>query len=173
MVRLPSAYRRVMNTESERPPASAPRLPFHFPVPWVYVLMYLVGVAMEWLVPFGLAQRRWIAYCGLGVFVLGAMIAGWGWLTFFKADTTTIPGRKSSELVTWGPYRHTRNPMYLGLAIAYLGEAGLLCQVWPVLFLPLVLAYVNWFVIPVEEARLSEVFGAKYGEYRNSVRRWL
>ena len=66
--------------------------------------------------------------------------------------------RGSTTLVTSGPYRFTRNPMYVGLSLAYLGEAGLLKQIWPLLLLPLVLAYLNGTVIPVEEARLKEVF---------------
>ena len=63
--------------------------------------------------------------------------------------------------------------MYVGLAIAYLGEAGILKQVVPVAVLPLVIAYLNWIVIPIEEARLQQVFGDKYQQYRSRVRRWL
>ena len=61
-----------------------------------------------------------------------------------------MPGETSSVLVTSGPYRFTRNPMYVGLALAYLGETGALLQVWPLPLLVLVLAYVNWCVVPVE-----------------------
>jgi len=63
--------------------------------------------------------------------------------------------------------------MYVGLAIAYLGEAGLLKQIWPVLLLPLTLGYLHWVVIPVEEARLKDAFQDKYERYRSSVRRWI
>jgi protein-S-isoprenylcysteine O-methyltransferase Ste14 len=63
--------------------------------------------------------------------------------------------------------------MYVGLSLAYLGEAGLLKQVWPVILLPLVVAYLNWVVIPVEEARLGEVFPQDYVRYRATVRRWI
>ncbi len=154
-------------------PVESKQFPFHLPVPWAYVLTYLLGAALEWLFPFDLAPRNWVGYLGLALFALGAMIAGWGWTTFFKAGTTTIPGRRSSELVTWGPYRFTRNPMYIGLTIAYLGEAGILCQVWPVVLLPLTLGFVNWIVIPVEESRLEEVFGLEYQRYKRNVRRWL
>ena len=63
--------------------------------------------------------------------------------------------------------------MYVGLVIAYLGEAAILHQVAPVILLPLTIAYLNRVVIPVEEARLREVFGAEYERYRNRVRRWL
>jgi protein-S-isoprenylcysteine O-methyltransferase Ste14 len=84
-----------------------------------------------------------------------------------------VPGQASSQLVTWGPYRFTRNPMYVGLTLAYLGEAGILRQIWPVILLPLVVAYVNWIVIPVEESKLREVFGEEYERYQKKVRRWL
>lgn len=63
--------------------------------------------------------------------------------------------------------------MYVGLTVAYLGEAGMLKQVWPVVLLPLTIAYLNWIVIPVEEARLHEVFGEEYEQYQARVRRWV
>ena len=76
-------------------------------------------------------------------------------------------------MVMWGPYRFTRNPMYVGLTIAYLGEALLLHQLWPVVFFPLVIAYVNWIVIPLEESKLKEAFGDQYDQYRARVGRWV
>jgi len=63
--------------------------------------------------------------------------------------------------------------MYVGLTLAYLGEAGMLTQIWPLLFLPLVLVYLNAVVIPLEERKLAEVFGPSYDDYRHRVRRWI
>lgn len=63
--------------------------------------------------------------------------------------------------------------MYVGLTLAYVGEAGILRQAWPLVLLPLVVAYVNWIVIPLEEARLTDVFRAEYDQYRARVRRWV
>jgi len=153
--------------------------PFRFllrvPVPWVFVLTYLIGVALERTRPAtilsSMAQASTIA--GAVLFAVGAAIAGWGLVIFRRARTTTVPGKVSAKLVTWGPYRFTRNPMYVGLILAYLGEAGLLKQIWPVVLLPLTVAYVNWTVIPVEEAKLKEVFPSDYEEYRARVRRWI
>jgi protein-S-isoprenylcysteine O-methyltransferase Ste14 len=146
------------------------------PVPWVFVLTYLVGVAFEIAWPFqvrvGVRPRVALA-AGGAVFAVGAFIAGWGLLTFRRARTTTVPGRVSSQLVTWGPYRFSRNPMYVGLVVAYLGEAVILRQIWPVALLPLTVAYVNWGVIPVEQSKLEEAFGEQYVQYRERVRRWL
>jgi len=147
----------------------------HVPVPWVLVLTYLVGVALELAWPPQLfpATPSGLGVAGGVLFATGAAIAGWGWLTFRRARTTTVPGRASSVLVTWGPYRFSRNPMYVGLTLAYLGEAGILQQAWPVVLLPLPVAYVNGIVIPVEEAKLKEVFGDEYERYRARVRRWV
>ena len=145
------------------------------PVPWVFVLVYLMGVALETLLPLGFRETapRATPLVGSVLFCLGAAIAGWGWMLFHKAGTTRVPGQASTTLVTSGPYRLTRNPMYVGLAIAYLGEAGILRHLWPVVLLPLIGAYLNWVVVPVEEARLHEVFGSEYDTYRERVRRWI
>ncbi len=151
------------------------RLLTNVPVPWLFVLTYLAGVGLELVHPLAdrAAASPAIPLIGAGLFVLGALLAGWGWSLFYRTGTTRVPGQSSTTLVTWGPYRLTRNPMYVGLAIAYLGEAGLLVQVWPVVLLPLTIAYLNAVVIPVEEARLREVFGAAFDRYRSSVRRWI
>lgn len=145
------------------------------PVPWVFVLTYIVGVGLEYGLPFRVRNEplAGVSVAGGLLFGIGAAIAGWGLLTFRVARTTTVPGRASSRLVTWGPYRFSRNPMYVGLIVAYLGEAGILQQVWPVLLLPLTIAYVNWIVIPVEEAQLRAVFAEEYERYRRRVHRWL
>ena len=151
------------------------RLLMYVPVPWVFVLTYLVGAAVQTMHPSTVARdtARSSEMVGAALFALGAVIAGWALVIFRKARTTTVPGRASVKLVTWGPYRFSRNPMYVGLTCAYLGEAALLKQIWPVLLLPLIIAYLNWTVIPVEETRLQEVFLDEYERYRASVRRWL
>jgi protein-S-isoprenylcysteine O-methyltransferase Ste14 len=152
------------------------RLLLHVPVPWVFILAYLCGVALEFIFPGSFHSpetNRAGSILGGILLATGVAIAAWGWLIFFKARTTTVPGRASNKLVTWGPYRFSRNPMYVGLGLAYLGEAGLLHQLWPVIFLPPTICYLNWIVIPVEEARLKEVFASEYQAYCAKVRRWV
>jgi protein-S-isoprenylcysteine O-methyltransferase Ste14 len=143
------------------------------PVPWVFVIAYLGGVGLEQAFRRGHANSTVLTAMGIAVFATGVAIAGWGWFLFHRAHTTTTPGEAPAAFVTRGPYRVTRNPMYLGLVIAYIGEAAILNQVWPVAVLPLVIAYVNWIVIPVEEEKLEEVVGSEYQQYCGRVRRWL
>ena len=164
-----------MAATTGRTPAAPARLPIHLPVPWAYVLVYLAGVPLGWIWPIrvSLYDGPYVALAGACVFALGAAIAGWGWITFHQAGTTRVPGKISAEFVTWGPYRFTRNPMYLGMAIAYVGEALIQRHVWPLLLFPLVIAFVNWIVIPVEETNLAHAFGETFLAYRRRVRRWL
>lgn len=138
-------------------------------------MAYLAGVGVEaaFHVSRFLRDYNYLTPAGAVVFAVGGALAGWAWLIFRHARTTRVPGEVSTKFVTWGPYRLTRNPMYLGLSIAYVGEAGILHQIVPVLFLPLVIAYLNRVVLPIEEERLAGVFGAEYEAYRSKVRRWI
>lgn len=145
------------------------------PVPWVFVLTYLAGVGIEAAFHRGgfFPDYKLLTPVGSVIFTLGAGLAAWGWLIFHRARTTRVPGEASTTLVTSGPYRLMRNPMYVGLSVAYIGEAAILHQVVPVILLPLTIAYLNRVVIPVEEERLHTVFGARYEQYQNDVGRWL
>ena len=152
------------------------RFLLHIPVPWVYVLTYFVGVGLQQLFPLEEHNANisvYIRMAGALLFAAGAIIAGWSLSIFLRNRTTTVPGQESKKLITHSPYRVSRNPMYLGLTLAYLGEAGLLGQVWPVFVLPLVLVYTNRTVIPLEENVLKKVFGGEYESYRKKVNRWL
>jgi len=145
------------------------------PVPWVFALVYLAGAAVQRLLPIATPKVLLlpIRLAGFALMAGGVALAAWCLLLFRSEKTTTTPGELSNRLVTWGPYRFTRNPMYVSLTLCYLGEAGILLQIWPLLLLPIVLAYLHRTVIPVEEQRLSLAFGAAYTAYADLVRRWI
>jgi protein-S-isoprenylcysteine O-methyltransferase Ste14 len=144
------------------------------PVPWVFVLVYFWGVGLHLLFPWSItASRQASIFVGVILFAAGIFIASWSLMIFRRAQTTTTPGEISATLVTWGPYRFSRNPMYLALTLAYLGEAGILVQLWPLVTLSLMLVYVQWVVIPLEETRLRGKFGQQYEDYVLRVRRWI
>jgi protein-S-isoprenylcysteine O-methyltransferase Ste14 len=167
-------FKQEFRMRDTKAPGTLARALLRVPVPWVFVLTYLVGAALEAVFHFGsFANYGFLTPAGFLVFILGAALAAWGWLIFRSKGTTRVPGEASSTFVTWGPYRFTRNPMYVGLAVAYLGEACIQHQVTPAILLPLVIAYLNRIVIPVEEDRLRAVFGPEYERYTERVRRWL
>jgi protein-S-isoprenylcysteine O-methyltransferase Ste14 len=104
---------------------------------------------------------------------IGLAIMGWGFFTFRRARTAIIPFHAASSLVTTGPYRFTRNPMYTGLTIAYVGGALLIGSAWPLILLPAVLIVLFITVIAREERYLSDAFAGEYAAYCARVRRWL
>lgn len=146
------------------------------PVPWVFILSYLIGLVPQFIFPLRISSQETISLIKISggiVFLAGAFFAAWSLIIFHRANTTTTPGEISGKLIVTGPYRLTRNPMYISLTLAYLGEAGLLAQFWPLLILPFTLAYVNYIVIPLEESLLKKEFPDNYKEYCDRVNRWL
>jgi protein-S-isoprenylcysteine O-methyltransferase Ste14 len=146
------------------------------PVPWVFILAYLIGFVVQLYLPIQIRSPeivRTALIAGLILVVIGVAVAFSALGIFRKRSTTTIPFETPTSLVTSGPYRFTRNPMYVGLTLVYLGVAGTRAAIWPVIVLPVMLAYVNFIVIPVEERHLQNAFGDAYADYGARVRRWL
>jgi protein-S-isoprenylcysteine O-methyltransferase Ste14 len=145
------------------------------PVPWIFVLAYLTGVAAQRSFPIATHSdgSRFTRLAGFFLIGAGIAIAFSAVGLFKRKSTTTVPFEAPTTLVTSGPYRFTRNPMYVGLTIVYFGVAATRLEIWPLVVLPLLLAYVNFEVIPFEERRLRDVFGDAYQQYGLRVRRWL
>lgn len=104
---------------------------------------------------------------------VGLVLMWWGMTTFIRARTSILPRRPARALVRGGPYGWSRNPMYLGLTVAYVGLAVLANRVWPLVWLPVVLIVLTTAVIRREEAYLRGAFGEAYEAYRRQVRRWV
>jgi protein-S-isoprenylcysteine O-methyltransferase Ste14 len=92
---------------------------------------------------------------------------------FRKADTAVRPFEPTTALVEAWPYSFTRNPIYLAMALVYVGVSLLFNSWWPFFLLPLVLLVMIRGVIEREERYLSRKFGDSYDSYRQRVRRWL
>jgi protein-S-isoprenylcysteine O-methyltransferase Ste14 len=147
-----------------------------FPPPFLFVIGFLVGWAIDrYLRALPLSRFAGLALrtFGWAALAVGVALMGWGFVTFKRAKTAIHPHRSASRLVTHGPYRFTRNPMYTGLTIAYLGGSALIDSAWPILVLPVVILVLIKTVILREEMYLRDAFGAEYAGYVASVRRWL
>ena len=92
---------------------------------------------------------------------------------FRRAGTSVVPSEPSTALVTTGPYRFTRNPIYIGFVLAYFGLAIVLTSMWVLLLLIPVLAILQRGVVVPEEAYLERKFGDAYRKYQAHVPRWL
>ena len=148
----------------------------YVPPPPLFVATFLASVLVGRLVhpvvvPASVAPLAW----GLGLASLGAAggLLVSACLLFLRRRTTIIPFGAARTLVTAGPYRVTRNPMYLGLVTAYVGAALIANAVWPLVFLALPVWVLQRRVIPFEERTLAQIFGDDYRAYQQRVRRWI
>jgi protein-S-isoprenylcysteine O-methyltransferase Ste14 len=147
-----------------------------FPPPGIYLIGLLAGFALEQFWPLRIVPTR-IAFgaqvAGAFLIAIGLALSIWAVLVFRAVGTSPIPTRASTAVASGGPYRFTRNPMYLGLGLVSAGVAGLANALWPLLLVPLVLAVVQRLVICREERYLEHKFGESYLAYKAQVRRWL
>lgn len=144
-----------------------------FPPPLLYVGGFLLGLALELIQPISSPPMPYSVAAGASGIVVWLALDGSAMHRFRKADTSVVPMRPATALVTSGPYRFTRNPMYVGMGFLYAGLAVLLGVIWALAFLPVVLVLVDRMVIAREERYLEAEFGEPYREYKTRVRRWL
>jgi protein-S-isoprenylcysteine O-methyltransferase Ste14 len=142
------------------------------PPPLIYGIPLLIGLVLQHFRPLAFLPPPWAHLLGpicvaLGLVGLPALVA------FRRAGTHPEPWRPVTALVVSGPYRLTRNPMYLGFTLLYLGVSLWVNSAWPLFALPLVLWTVHRGVVLREEAYMEHRFGEAYRAYRARVRRWL
>jgi protein-S-isoprenylcysteine O-methyltransferase Ste14 len=145
----------------------------HIPPPLYYAAGLAVGMAVDSFVALPLGGRPATLVVGMLVAVLGLALAFTGVAGVVRHRTTIVPHHPVATLLTSGAYRLSRNPMYTGLAIAYLGLALLCGSWWPLALWPLVIVAVRQLVIHPEEEYLAHRFGRTYTDYQSRVRRWL
>jgi protein-S-isoprenylcysteine O-methyltransferase Ste14 len=144
-----------------------------FPPPLAYVIGFGAGCLLHRIVPLRLAASGAWRAPGWALIAIGVAIIATALVTFRRAGTTPNPTKPAAALALGGPYRFTRNPMYLGWVLAYAGGVLLVNTVWPLLFLPAVIAVVQRMFIEKEERYLEQKFGEGYRQYKARVRRWL
>jgi protein-S-isoprenylcysteine O-methyltransferase Ste14 len=149
----------------------------HFPPPFLFA----AGLAIAWLLETRLARihlggastRGFFLGFGTAMLIGGLLFTFWGLATFARARTGILPGRPATQIVSHGPYRKSRNPMYTGMATAFFGGALIMNSGWMLILLPIVMLTLYRFVIQPEEKYLTAAFPSEYGEYRQRVRRWI
>jgi protein-S-isoprenylcysteine O-methyltransferase Ste14 len=134
----------------------------------------LIIVALLVDLPFrfpAIAQHR---STGIVLIVAGIALSAWGRLTFKRQNAEVYPWSAAHRtLVARGPFRFTRNPMYLGFVVLAIG-AALVAGTWLMWLVPVVVFVLdNFVIIPFEERSMERTFGDAYREYKARVRRWI
>jgi protein-S-isoprenylcysteine O-methyltransferase Ste14 len=157
---------RIESVERDRPGVIA--LP-----PLIYAAGLTVGLSLQWLFPLGAAFGIAWKLFGGALMAAALTVILWAERTMKRAGTNVNPMKPAVAVVTDGPYRFMRNPMYLSLTLFYSGLSLALGALWPLLLLPGVLAVMHYGVILREEGYLERRFGEVYLQYKAQVRRWL
>ena len=142
--------------------------------PLAWALAVIAGLALDWLMPLPFLPAD-VPAGGLGilVFVVALALATWAIVTMTKAGSNVPTNRPTTTIVESGPYRFTRNPIYLGMFGGLIGLAIAFDTLWLLLMLVPFALVIRYGVVAREEAYLERKFGDLYRGYRLRVRRWL
>lgn len=141
--------------------------------PLIFLAALGLGLFLHWLMPIWSFPIIFSQPLGIALCLTGIAVGFWGSATMHLAGTNVRPDRPATALVTGGPFRFSRNPLYLSLITLYLGIT-LFCNVmWALILLVPVLAFVHWRIVLREEKYLEAKFGDAYRDYKTRVRRWI
>ena len=143
------------------------------PPPLIYLGGILVGYGLDQVIARPLPLPGWMEPPAIAMSLMAMVLIGSTLLLFHRHHTTVLPHKAASALVTSGPFRISRNPIYLGDALIL---AGLILwwQAWAMVWLlPAFVVVIDRRFVRPEEARLRATFGAAFDAYAARVRRWL
>ncbi len=146
-----------------------------FPPPLVFLVGLLLGVAFQYaLMPAPAPVARTISVpAGIIILLIGVSFVAAARILFLRTGQNPIPWKPSPELIFKGPYRFTRNPMYVGITLFETGLGVALNNLWISLFAVPALLTVHFIAVLPEESYLAKKFGESYDRYRAQVRRYL
>lgn len=143
------------------------------PPPLIYVIPLGIGLYLNRANPFPIMPAPFAKPIGTAFLALGVILTLSALVLFLRKRTSVIPYRPTTAIIQSGPFRLTRNPVYLADTLLYIGVALFMNTAWPLLLLPLVLLIVHRGVILREERYLEQRFGDEYISYKSRVRRWI
>jgi protein-S-isoprenylcysteine O-methyltransferase Ste14 len=147
----------------------------YVPPPIIYALTFLAAVFIQKKVPINdsLFHRQVTKIVGVGLLIIALFFLLRSLRQFVLSKNTLVTIMPTHSLQTNGIYNISRNPMYLGLAIAYLGISCLIGNWWNIILFPFLLLIIQQYMINREEKYLERRFGQVYLDYKSKVRRWL
>lgn len=141
--------------------------------PFALLFAFVSGLVLDWFFPLRfLPAAIPAALLGGLTFLAGLSLAAWAIAAFRAAGTRVETYRPSSAIVAHGPYRFTRNPIYMGMFLALAGMAIAFNTLWLLATLLIFFVVIRFGVVAREEAYLERKFGDSYRAYKTRVRRW-
>ena len=143
------------------------------PPPLIFAVPFATGLLLQHFFPVVILPATVKVIPALICVVTSAILGIWSLAWFVRSHTNPMPTKPSTIVVTSGPYRFSRNPMYVSLALLYIGLGFGLDIFWALILMPLVVITIRYYVIAREERYLERKFGVEYLRYKKSVRRWI
>jgi protein-S-isoprenylcysteine O-methyltransferase Ste14 len=141
--------------------------------PLLYSVAFVAVLALRWFWPLPILGHAIAFWSGIALAMIAVAIAVWGSRTMRIAGTNVNPSLPTTVVVTSGPFRFSRNPLYVALTLFYLGLTLALDTWWGIVVLVPLLIILHYGVVRREERYLEQKFGEAYRQYRSSVRRYL
>src|SRR5947209_8873505 len=141
--------------------------------PLLYGAAFVVALVFRWFWPMPIFPQAVALWPGLALVALGVGTAIWGRQTMRAAGTNINPALPATVIVSSGPFRFSRNPLYLALTLLYLGLTLAFNTWWGIVVLVPLLIIMHRGVVLREERYLERKFGESYRQYRSKVRRYL
>lgn len=139
----------------------------------VYIGLAIIAVALQFLFPLSFFQEKTARIIGIILIALNFVFGIPAIRGMLQAKTSPNPNRPSTALIFSGTYQVTRNPMYLGLGLVFVGLLAFFKNDWGFVLLPILIWLITVWVIIPEEKYLQEKFGEDYVNYKMKVRRWI
>lgn len=136
-------------------------------------ILIALPILSHYLIPVMIVIAKPYSYLGAVVMLLGLALMTWAAMLFRKVGTSFQLQGGGSVLLTSGPFKFSRNPMYLGMLIWLIGLAVLLGSLIVFLFPILFFLLANFLIIPLEERNMEQTLGEQFTVYKRRVRRWL
>jgi protein-S-isoprenylcysteine O-methyltransferase Ste14 len=143
------------------------------PAPFIHLTFILLGLLLQRVQPWPLTSPNVAWWLGAVLVTLVSIVSFLSSFEFARAGTSMLPNRPSSHLITRGPYRFSRNPIYLSLAMVHFGIGIWLNSGWLAISVLPCIPILDRFLIQREERYLEQRFGQEYRDYAARVRRWI
>lgn len=144
-----------------------------FAPPLIRALFVAAGAGLNLTRPLPFLPAAWLDPLFWTLIVIAAALGVWGRTSLRRHGTAILPNRPATTIVETGPYRFTRNPMYVGQTVAILAIAARFDNLWLVILLAAWFPAMHYGVIAREERYLEAKFGEAYTRYKARVRRWI
>ena len=142
--------------------------------PLIFLITFVAGLALHFAFSMRFLPGGWVQLAvGLPIVLLAGVLVAWASRTMVRVGTDISTASPTTAIAVEGPFSFSRNPMYLAMAVFYVGLAIAINGLLVIVLLPVLLAIISVGVIAREERYLERKFGQEYLRYKAGVRRWL